>query len=65
MAEIRRFTMAELTLTGKEEDMLKGILESYLSDLRMEVADTDRKEYRDELKVEEAFLKELIAKLSA
>ena len=65
MAEMRRFTMAELTLTDKEEEMLKVILESYLSDLRMEVADTDRKGYRDELKVEEAFLKELIAKLSA
>ena len=57
--------MAKLILTGKEEFMLKGILESYLSDLRMEVADTDRKEYRDELKEEEAFLKELIAKLSS
>ncbi len=65
MAEMRRFTMAELTLTDKEEEMLKVILESYLSDLRMEVADTDRKGYRDELKVEEAFLKELIAKLSS
>ena len=64
MAEIRRFTMAEVTLTDREEEMLKGILESYLSDLRMEVADTDRKQYRDELKVEEAFLKDLIAKLS-
>ncbi len=57
--------MSKLTLTGKEEWMLMQILESYLSDLRMEVADTDRKGYRDELKVEEAFLKELIAKLSA
>lgn len=57
--------MAKLILTGKEELMLKGILESYLSDLRMEVADTDRKGYRDELKEEEAFLKELIAKLSS
>ncbi len=64
MAEIRRFTMAEVILTDREEEMLKGILKSYLSDLRMEVADTDRKEYRDELKVEEAFLKDLIAKLS-
>ena len=57
--------MSKLTLTGKEEWMLMKILESYLSDLRMEVADTDRKGYRDELKEEEAFLKELIAKLSA
>lgn len=57
--------MSKLTLTGKEEWMLMKILESYLSDLRMEVADTDRKAYRDELKEEEVFLKELIAKLSS
>ena len=56
--------MAQITLNNDETLMLKGILESYLSDLRMEVADTDRKEYRDELKVEEAFLKDMIDKLS-
>ena len=42
---------------------LKKLLESYLSDLRMEVADTDRKEYRDELKEEESFLKDMIGRL--
>ena len=56
--------MAQLTLNNEETLKLKKILESYLSDLRMEVADTDRKEYRDELKVEEAFLKDMIDKLS-
>lgn len=56
--------MAQLTLNNEETLKLKKILESYLSDLRMEVADTDRKEYRDELKVEEAFLKDMINKLS-
>lgn len=56
--------MAQLTLNNEETLKLKKILESYLSDLRMEVADTDRKGYRDELKVEEAFLKDIIDRLS-
>lgn len=56
--------MAQITLNNEETLKLQGILESYLSDLRMEVADTDRKEYRDELKEEEAFLKDIIKKLT-
>ena len=56
--------MAQLTLNNEETLKLKKILESYLSDLRMEVADTDRKEYRDELKEEESFLKDMIGRLS-
>ena len=56
--------MAQITLNNEETLKLKGILESYLSDLRMEVADTDRKGYRDELKEEEVFLKDLIERLS-
>ncbi|MDH3973624.1 MAG: hypothetical protein OEV42_05030 [Deltaproteobacteria bacterium] len=56
--------MAKLILTGKEEMMLKEILESYLSDLRMEVADTDSKKYREALKEQEAFLKDVISRLS-
>ena len=56
--------MAKLILTGKEEMMLKEILESFLSDLRMEVADTDSKEYREELKEQEVFLKDIIGRLS-
>ena len=56
--------MAQITLNNEETLKLKGILESYLSDLRMEVADTDRKGYRDELKEEELFLKDLIERLS-
>ena len=41
--------MAQITLTDDEAGMLKEILGSYLSDLRMEIADTDRKDYREEL----------------
>ncbi len=56
--------MAQITLNNDETLKLKAILESYLSDLRMEVADTDRREYREELKAEEVFLKDLIGRLS-
>ena len=56
--------MAQITLNNEETLKLKVILESYLSDLRMEVADTDRKGYRDELKEEELFLKDLIERLT-
>ena len=52
-----------LTLTDEQRDMLQGILTSYLSDLRMEVADTDSFEFRQGLKHKEAFLKDLLARL--
>jgi len=52
-----------LTLTDGQRDMLQGILQSYLSDLRMEVADTDSFDFRQELKRKEEFLKELLARL--
>lgn len=56
--------MAQITLNNEETLKLKEMLESYLSDLRMEIADTDRKGYRDYLKEDELFLKDLIERLS-
>ena len=56
--------MAQIALTDDEAEMLKHILENYLSDLRMEVADTDRKDFREELKEREFFLKNLIQRLT-
>lgn len=52
-----------LSLTDEQRDMLQGILASYLSDLRMEVADTDSFDFRQDLKRKEAFLKDLLAQL--
>jgi len=43
--------------------MLREVLTSYVSDLRMEIADTDAHDYREELKEEEAFLKRVIERL--
>ena len=55
--------MAQLTLNNDETKMLKEVLVSYLSDLRMEIADTDQKDFREYLKAKEVFLKDLINRL--
>lgn len=40
----------QLDLSAAEVKILNEVLESDLSDLRMEIADTDRQEFRDMLK---------------
>ncbi len=42
--------MVHLDLNEEDVKTMIGILESYLSDLRMEIADTDRLEFRDMLR---------------
>ena len=56
--------MVELKLNETESMALKEILTSYLSDLRMEIADTDSMDFREGLKRREEFLKRLIRELS-
>lgn len=55
--------MLELDLNTEEQSILKMVLESYLSDLRMEIADTDRMEFRDMLKERKAVLIKVIEAL--
>jgi hypothetical protein len=45
--------------------MLREILQSFLGDLRMEVAGTDQMDYREQLKLREVFLKDLLLRLDA
>jgi len=52
-----------LNLTNDETKTLHGVLTEYLSDLRMEIADTDSFEFREDLKRTETLLKRLIADL--
>lgn len=52
-----------IQLTEHDEEMLQSILERYLPDLRIEVANTDDREYRKYLKEREAFVKELLGRL--
>lgn len=42
--------MIQLDLNPQEQQILKEALESYISDLRMEIADTDKQDYREKLK---------------
>jgi len=55
--------MRQLTLTAAETTMLAEILESYRSDLRMEIADTDAMDFRERLKQREAFLDKILSQL--
>lgn len=55
--------MVELTISPKEQEILIEVLRSYLSDLRMEIADTDRMEFREMLKERKAILIKVIEEL--
>ncbi|HYL20698.1 MAG TPA: hypothetical protein VEU74_02975 [Gemmatimonadales bacterium] len=55
--------MPQLTLTEQDGATLRKALESYLSDLRMEIADTDAQDFRDSLKREAATLTRLLEQL--
>lgn len=49
----------QLDLTNEEADALTTVLESYLSNLRYEIADTDSWDYRQRLKATEAVLEKI------
>ncbi len=57
--------MLHLDLTEEERQILADLLDEDIGALRMEIADTDRAEYRDMLKHREAVLKKLLAALRA
>ena len=51
--------MAQITLTQEEAAALRMALSSYVSDLWMEIAHTDSWQFRQNLKREEALLRNL------
>jgi len=55
--------MAQITLTPEEVAVLRNALSSYVSDLRMEIINTDSWGFRQHLKHEEVVLKKLMAQL--
>lgn len=56
--------MMQLVLTDTEASTLGNILRSYLSDLRMEIADTEQIDFRQRLKEEEVFIKKILETLA-
>jgi hypothetical protein len=65
LAMNRKPTMAQIILTQEEAAVLRGALNSYVSDLRMEIADTDSWQFRQNLKREALLLKKLLEQLDA
>src|SRR3989338_1883554 len=59
----REVDVPELKLPNDEAKTLHGVLTEYLSDLRMEIANTDSFDFREDLKRTETLLKGLIAVL--
>ena len=55
--------MPNLELTAEEALLLKEILQSYLGDLRMEIADTDLQSFRNKLRSNEELIKRIIDRL--
>ena len=52
--------MVHLALKPTEAEVLRMVLESYLSDLRMEIADTDSMDYREKLKARKTVLRRIV-----
>jgi antitoxin component HigA of HigAB toxin-antitoxin module len=56
--------MIRMELTPEEAEILRESLESYFSDLRMEIAGTESMVFREILKKKEAFLLRIIQQLN-
>jgi hypothetical protein len=57
--------MTNFEVRHEEVGVLREALESYLSELRFEIADTDKKAFRDSLKTKEDVLKTVVERLKA
>jgi hypothetical protein len=55
--------LVQITLTPTEAATLREALDSYLSDLRAEIRETDNRDFREHLKQREAFVKKLMKRL--
>ncbi len=56
--------MIKLDLTSKEREMLNGVLESNLSDLRTELSNTTQTEARDRLEQRRKVIQKVIDSLA-
>jgi hypothetical protein len=52
-----------IQLAEEEAEVLRSVLEEYISELRMEVANTDSMDFRVDLKRKEEILKALVGRL--
>jgi hypothetical protein len=52
--------MVHIELEPHDAEVLRLALENYLSELRMEIANTDSLDYREELKARKAVLRRIV-----
>ena len=52
--------MVHIELTLEEAELMRGMLENCLADLHDEIRHTDKRDYREQLKAQEALLKKLL-----
>lgn len=57
--------MTTIELNEAQSSILKEYLDRVLSDLSVEIAGTDRYDYRAEIKAERVLLREIVAMLAA
>jgi hypothetical protein len=57
--------MVQITLTLEEAATLQEVLASYVSELRMEIANTDSMDFREKLKQKKEVLNRVIGQLGA
>jgi len=57
--------MVQIELNPDEAQVLKMVLENYLSDLRMEIANTDSMDFREKLKARKMILRKVVALINA
>lgn len=55
--------MIQLRLTAEEKKVLAEILEGYISDTRMEIADTDSAEFKSQLRARKEVLNKILEAL--
>ncbi|MBX7159766.1 MAG: hypothetical protein K1X95_05695 [Acidimicrobiia bacterium] len=53
----------DVNLSDGDAELLRRILTSYLSDLRMEIVDTDNHEYKAKLKAEQSQLRDILDRI--
>ena len=56
--------MVQITLTDKESDILRDVLDNYLSDLRQEISATDLVEFKENLKARKNVIMKVLDALS-
>ena len=63
MAGDAREAIMDLYLDAKETELLTGLLERYLEDIRREIHHTDRAQFKAALKSDEALMRRLLQKV--